>query len=210
MKKEKKNVYEIINNIIRVILIISLFPFFIKGEYNKVGYIVITVLLTFYDVLVKKLLKIELSYPLKYAILFLIITTEFLGSTLDFYGKFHWWDTFVHGTSGIMNFFIGLELINKLNQNFKREEIHIVIQILFAICFSISILGLWEIAEFILDETLNLNMQITRGLEGQDAIWDTIEDMIAASIGTIIALIIEIFCIRYKNKNEYKMFVTNK
>lgn len=196
--KDKLDHYMLVNNLIRIILLISIIPFLMADEYNKVLYIIITLALTFYDFLVKKILKINLSNTLKYSILFLIVTTEFLGSTLDFYGKFYWWDTFVHGISGTINFFIGFEFINKFNERLSRPEIHPAIQVIFAICFSIAILGLWEIAEFIIDEVTGLNMQITQGLVGQDAIWDTIEDMISATIGTIVGTIIQCFKLRKK------------
>ena len=196
--KDKLDHYMLVNNLIRIILLISISPLLMADEYNKVLYIIITLALTFYDFLVKKILKINLSNTLKYSILFLIVTTEFLGSTLDFYGKFYWWDTFVHGISGTINFFIGFEFINKFNERLSRPEIHPAIQVIFAICFSIAILGLWEIAEFIIDEVTGLNMQITQGLVGQDAIWDTIEDMISATIGTIVGTIIQCFKLRKK------------
>lgn len=197
-KAGKKDYYSIINNLVRVVLLISIIPFLMADEYNKVLFIIITFALTFYDFLVKKILKIDLSNTLKYSILFLIVTTEFLGSTLDFYGKFYWWDTFVHGISGTINFFIGFEFINKFNERLSRPEIHPAIQVMFAICFSIAILGLWEIAEFIIDEVTGLNMQITRGLVGQEAIWDTIEDMMSATVGTIIGTIIQCFKLKKK------------
>ena len=203
MEKENKDSYYLINNLIRIILIINIIPFVIKEDYMKIIYILITLVLTFYDVIVKKFLKIKLSNPLKYAILFQIITTEFLGSTIGFYDRFNWWDTFVHGMSGVMNFFLGLELINKLNENLGKEKTHNVIQILFAISFSLAILGLWEIAEFIIDEVTGLNMQITQGLVGQEAIWDTIEDMIAATIGTIVGTLMQTIALKQiKNKSK--------
>ena len=61
MKKEKKDIYKVIANIIRILIaIITIFLIF-KKEYKNIGILILTIILTFYDVFVEKILKIKLG-----------------------------------------------------------------------------------------------------------------------------------------------------
>ena len=200
MNKEKLDLYRIINNLTRIFIIISIITFAVKGQYYNVWLLAIAFVLTFYDFFVKKIVKIELSTNVKLSILLLMVLSQVLGSAFDWYGKFHWWDTAVHGISGTISFFIGLDLINKINDKLSKNKIHPAIQILFALCFALAIPALWEIFEFGEDKFLKLNVQNTKGLIGQDAIWDSIEDMLSATIGATIGTIYQII----KTKKEIR------
>ena len=190
-KIKKLNWYSIINNCLRIFIIISIIIFATQKQYEKSNFLLIAFTLTFYDCFVKKFLKIELNTIEKISLLLLIFTAQCLGSVYDFYARFHWWDTIVHGISGMIFFYIGIEVIKQLNYRLTKNNTHIVIQILFAICFSLSIIVLWELFEFTEDKFFGENMQNTKNLCGQDAIWDTIEDSLAALIGTLVGTIIE-------------------
>ena len=66
---------------------------------------------------------------------------------------------------------------------------------LFAFCFAVSIGALWEIYEFTFDGLLGFNMQkfmLANGkmLEGNDALRDTMKDIITDSLGAVTATII--------------------
>ena len=195
--------YKIICNLLRIFIVISIIIFLVKGVYNKVLFMCLAFVFTFFDYFIKKLLKMELSVPLKLSLLSLILSAQCLGSGYDFYDMFNWWDTVVHGISGIIFFFVGFELLNELNTKFLKGNIHPFVQICFSIGFSMAVIVLWEIFEFTWDKAFNQNMQITRGLCGQDAIWDTMEDMIAASIGTILATVTQSF--RFINVRNEKI-----
>lgn len=56
-EKGKKDIYKVIANIIRILIaIITIFLIF-KKEYKNIGILILTMILTFYDVFVEKILK---------------------------------------------------------------------------------------------------------------------------------------------------------
>lgn len=196
-KLEKLN--KIIVNIVRIIiLIISIFMIY-KKDYENLCFLILTMALTFYETIMEKCFKISLSGKLKISLIIFIFAAQVLGTILDFYGKFIWWDTMLHATSGIIFFLVGETLIKQINKKKTNANIRNIIIIMFSICFSLATGVLWEIFEFLVDSILGQNMQITQGLVGRDAIQDTMIDLISLLIGTIIITIIDIFLERKNN-----------
>lgn len=191
MKKEKKDIYKIITNIIRILIILITTFLIFKREYKNIGILVLTMLLTFYDVFVEKLLKIKLENNLKISIILFIFAAQCLGTALGFYGKFLWWDTMLHTLSGVIFFFVGETVIKQLNNSSEDKNISRKTIIAFGICFSLATGVIWELFEFFVDSFLGQNMQIAKGLVGQDAIKDTMVDLISVTVGTTCIAIIQ-------------------
>lgn len=191
MKKEKKDIYKIITNIIRILIILITTFLIFKREYKNIGILVLTMVLTFYDVFVEKLLKIKLENNLKISIILFIFAAQCLGTALGFYGKFLWWDTMLHTLSGVIFFFVGETVIKQLNNSSEDKNISRKTIIAFGICFSLATGVIWELFEFFVDSFLGQNMQIAKGLVGQDAIKDTMVDLISVTVGTTCVAIIQ-------------------
>lgn len=191
MKKEKKDIYKIITNIIRILIILITTFLIFKREYKNIGILVLTMLLTFYDVFVEKLLKIKLENNLKISIILFIFAAQCLGTALGFYGKFLWWDTMLHTLSGVIFFFVGETVIKQLNNSSEDKNISRKTIIAFGICFSLATGVIWELFEFFVDSFLGQNMQIAKGLVGQEAIKDTMVDLISVTVGTTCVAIIQ-------------------
>lgn len=191
MKKEKKDIYKIITNIIRILIILITTFLIFKREYKNIGILVLTMILTFYDVFVEKLLKIKLENNLKISIILFIFAAQCLGTALGFYGKFLWWDTMLHTLSGVIFFFVGETVIKQLNNSSEDKNISRKTIIAFGICFSLATGVIWELFEFFVDSFLGQNMQIAKGLVGQDAIKDTMVDLISVTVGTTCIAIIQ-------------------
>lgn len=160
-------------------------------------------LLTFYDKLTEKILKIKLEEKLKIAIILFIFGAQCLGTVLDFYGKFLWWDTMLHTISGVIFFFVGETVIRQLN---KQEELKSKIIILFAVCFAMATGVIWEIFEFLVDGILGQNMQVVKGMIGREAIMDTMIDLISVTIGTVLTAYIKVIT----NKRNKKGIKSNE
>lgn len=189
--KNKKNIYRIITNVIRLLIILITISLIFKREYKNIGILVLTMILTFYDVFVEKLLKIKLEDNLKISIILFIFAAQCLGTALGFYGKFLWWDTMLHTLSGVIFFFVGETFIKQLNNSPEDKNISRKTIIAFGICFSLATGVIWELFEFFVDSFLGQNMQITKGLVGQDAIKDTMVDLISVTVGTTCIAIIQ-------------------
>lgn len=177
----------IITLLVRLIIVALAILMIVQKDYEKLGYLAITSVLTFYNIFIRKVVKIRLPEILKIVLILFIFSAQVLGSVLDFYDKFYWWDTMLHTISGMIFFLIGVVVIKYLNKSKTNVKIGRNLIIVFAICFSLSIGVIWEIIEYTIDCIfVTSNMQITKGLIGQAAIKDTMIDLISATIGTLI------------------------
>lgn len=199
MEKVTKNLNKIITNIVRILIVLIAIFLISQKEFKNLGILAITMLLTFYDKIVEKVLKIKLEDKLKISLITFIFAAQCLGTVLGFYGKFLWWDTMLHTISGVIFFFVGEAIIKQMSN--EKGKLNNKIIIAFAVCFSLSTGVIWEIFEFFVDSLLGQNMQVTKGLIGQDAVMDTMIDLISVTVGTIFISIVEILKNR-KNKRH--------
>ncbi len=86
----------------------------------------------------EKYLKIKI--PLSFTIIFVVfmVLCLLLGSWLDFYEKFPWWDDLLHFSYGIGFSFVGYLIIYIIFQKNNLED-NIGIIILFSFCFTIAV-----------------------------------------------------------------------
>ena len=190
MEKVTKNLNKIITNIVRILIVLIAIFLISQKEFKNLGILAITMLLTFYDKIVEKVLKIKLEDKLKISLITFIFAAQCLGTVLGFYGKFLWWDTMLHTISGVIFFFVGEAIIKQMSN--EKGKLNDKIIIAFAVCFSLSTGVIWEIFEFFVDSLLGQNMQVTKGLIGQEAVMDTMIDLISVTVGTIFISIVEI------------------
>ena len=192
MEKVTKNLNKIITNIVRILIVLIAIFLISQKEFKNLGILAITMLLTFYDKIVEKVLKIKLEDKLKISLIIFIFAAQCLGTVLGFYGKFLWWDTMLHTISGVIFFFVGEAIIKQMSNEKGKGELNNKIIIAFAVCFSLSTGVIWEIFEFFVDSLLGQNMQVTKGLIGQEAVMDTMIDLTSVTVGTIFISIVEI------------------
>lgn len=99
MEKVTKNLNKIITNIVRILIVLIAIFLISQKEFKNLGILAITMLLTFYDKIVEKVLKIKLEDKLKISLIIFIFAAQCLGTVLGFYGRFLWWDTMLHTIS---------------------------------------------------------------------------------------------------------------
>lgn len=198
MEKVTKNLNKIITNTVRILIVVIAIFLISQKEFKNLGILAITMLLTFYDKIVEKVLKIKLEDKLKISLIIFIFAAQCLGTVLGFYGKFLWWDTMLHTISGVIFFFVGEAIIKQMSNEKGKGELNNKIIIAFAVCFSLSTGVIWEIFEFFVDSLLGQNMQVAKGLIGQEAVMDTMIDLISVTVGTIFISIVEILKNRKK------------
>lgn len=198
MEKVTKNLNKIITNIVRILIVLIAIFLISQKEFKNLGILAITILLTFYDKIVEKVLKIKLEDKLKISLIIFIFAAQCLGTVLGFYGRFLWWDTMLHTISGVIFFFVGEAIIKQMSNEKGKGELNNIIIIAFAVCFSLSTGVIWEIFEFFVDSLLGQNMQVAKGLIGQEAVMDTMIDLISVTVGTIFISIVKILKNRKK------------
>ena len=154
--------------------------------------------------------KLDLDIPDFIYIIFILFCVAhfFCGEILGFFVKIKWWDSLLHTFSGMIIALLSFSLINLLNKNSNGFKLNIWFAAIFAMSLTISVGVLWEIVEYASDAWLNTNIQRAyvstmsgRGvaLAGQEALADTMKDLILDSIGASIMCIICIIAV-YKKK----------
>lgn len=125
------------------------------------------------------------SIPIIIGYYVFLFCTAILGSIASFYLKIHWWDTMLHFYKGIFVGFIAITLY----KIFIKEEIRKGISKWMLFLFTLSLVEmvsvLWEIYEFIGDQTFTHMMQ----LGGNK---DTMIDLIFGSLGGFLVALFSI------------------
>ena len=135
------------------------------------------------------------SYMMILYVLFLY-GAIFLGEVMAFYYRVPHWDTFLHTLSGAMLGALGYSVITFLN-NSDGVPVNLspLFVAFFAFCFSVTMGMLWEIYEYGMDCFFGTNMQkfLLEGgeaLVGQQALADTMKDIIVDAIGALAMAVI--------------------
>lgn len=144
--------------------------------------------------------KIEIMY---FVFLFCAI---YLGEVRNFYYLIPQWDTILHAFSGAMLGLLGFSLVSFLNDSeYVKIALSPFFVALFAFCFALSSGAIWEIYEYTFDSLLSLNMQkfaLSDGtlLVGQEALSDTMKDIIVDALSALIVSVLGFFLINKKTK----------
>ncbi|GAA0714959.1 hypothetical protein GCM10008904_31290 [Paraclostridium ghonii] len=190
-KKEVPKYLTLTINTLIFLYTISLIYFILWGERFQIAPCFSSLLITiFIKFTTKKFIEV-ISPILIFSILIFTLFSSYLGSSFDFYGIVNHYDDIMHFLSGVLLVLFAYDLFNILssssNTMFNRKLI-----ILFVFCFSMSITGLWEIFEFLMDSFFETSMQV-------GGLADTMRDMIDALIASIITIpIYEIYYKKYK------------
>lgn len=128
-----------------------------------------------------KLLKFKLSDTLEVMYYVFIFMAQFLGCVVNLYASISWFDTFTHLLSGIFFSIVSLIFIDKNSKITKRNKLFYILYIL---GFTMLTACIWEFFEFGMDMITGSNLQHAK----ETGVVDTMQDMIAAFIGSIIFL----------------------
>lgn len=134
--------------------------------------------------------KIVMPNNFQLITLLFIFSAQYLGEIKEFYLKLWWWDLLLHLVFGSYVVIISLNLIQGVieKNNDTTKQRFILITIIFAFSFTITLGTLWEMFEFVGDYLFKTKM-IKGGLE------DTSTDLLA----TIIAAFITSTIYYYRN-----------
>lgn len=164
-------------NILILIYAISLIYFIFYGKSYQISpcfcSLTITILI---KVFYKKFIDL-FSLTLVLALIIYILFSSYLGSSFDFYRIINHYDDIMHFLSGVLSVLFGYDIFAILSKDYKGKCYPRILIIVFVFCFSLSIAGLWEIFEFIMDKVFLTNMQ-AGGLV--DTMLDTINCFIAS------------------------------
>lgn len=187
MKKLKK-----LNNILIFVfslISICLGVYYINtGKIDRLGACFTIPLVFMLPKIANKLFKVNISVDLEFTYILFVIAAQFFGSVIYLYNSIWWYDLLCHFVSGILTSVLALNILSFFDIKPKKK----IFNYIFIICFTISIAAIWEYLESLIDVLFKTNVQhyIETGTK------DTITDMIAGTIGSIL------FGIYNYNKNK--------
>lgn len=136
-------------------------------------------------ILLTILTRLKLDLPLVITYLIFLFGSQFLGSILNWYHDFSWWDLLLHGLSGMIIAFFAMAIYKKLVLQRVNGQVSSGFLFLFILSFAAFCGVLWEIYEFSCGGLFGVIMQKDNT--------DTMTDLIAGMIGALmIALWTEI------------------
>lgn len=167
--------------IFSIIVILTGGYFTIKGDYEKIFRLGLTIVTIFgaYLLYIKSFLRgSKIIYYINITFIFL---SMYLASGLNFYGIPNY-DKFLHLLSGAVIAIIGYVLFLYLTNEKSQKEMKSLTGVIFVIIFATAAAGGWEIWEFTTDKLFGLNAQ-------NGSLIDTMSDIIC---GTVVGIITSI------------------
>ncbi|MDQ0200323.1 membrane-spanning protein [Neobacillus ginsengisoli] len=134
--------------------------------------------------------KNPFNLPIIIGYYFTLVYSAILGSIANFYYRFTWWDTSLHAYKGMYMAFVSIAIYKHLIPNNIQKDISRPFIFLFVLSFPVMVSVLWEIYEFIGDQTFTHIMQ-----EGGNK--DTMIDLISS---TASALLVSIYSVCIKRR----------
>lgn len=160
------------------VLLVALALALITGRWSLAFVSLATLVLTLLPVLFVERFQVRLPFSFVGAISVFVFATIFLGEAFDFYGRYWWWDLFLHGGSAIGFGLIGFLFVFAMFEGDQYAAPPIAVALM-AFCFAMTIGATWEIFEFAMDELFGFNMQKT-GLD------DTMGDLMINAAGATL------------------------
>lgn len=123
--------------------------------------------------------SLHLPMPFLLATTLFFFASIFLGEALGFYERLWWWDLALHGFSAVGFGLTGFLFVFMLFDGDRFAAPPSAIAVI-SFCVAMTIGGLWEVFEYLMDQIFGLNMQKS-GLD------DTMGDLMINALGGLVA-----------------------
>lgn len=178
----RERVYRTLTVIIQLVLVAGVVGFVLLRDWPNA---ILTVLVIVLTMLPRMLRRFSVNVPPEFQLVtaIFVFCAIFLGTSLGFYGRFHWWDTALHTTSGCLLGIVGFIAVFLINGTDHRPEgMRISLVAVFGFMFAVTLGVFWEIYEFVADMLVpGLDMQVAATGPA-----DTMVDMIVNTIGAAV------------------------
>jgi hypothetical protein len=169
--------------LIQAALGVGLAVFLWRGDWENVFLTALVVGLTMLPALLARRHRVFIPPDFQLVSALFVFLSLFLGSAVDFYYRYWWWDMVLHAGSGFLFGVVGFLAVFLLNQTERiPREMRPAFVCLFAVTFSVSAGVVWEIFEYVMDLIApSLNMQ-----SGETGVHDTMKDLIVDVLGALV------------------------
>lgn len=182
----ERNLYLALTLSIQVLLGVALILFLLWRNWENVFLTAIVILLTLVPAFLFRRYRVIVPPEFQLVAAAFVFLSLFLGSALDFYYRFWWWDLMLHTASGFLLGIIGFIALFVLNQTDRlRPGMTPAFISFFGVTFAVTLGVAWEIFEFAVDSIWPaVNMQST-----ETGVRDTMIDLIVDAIGAIVVAV---------------------
>ena len=169
--------------LIQALLVIGLVVFIWRLDWENVFLTALVIALTLLPALLAHRYRIIVPPDFQLIAALFVFLTLFLGSAIDLYYKYWWWDMVLHAGSGFLCGIIGFLAVFLLNQIDRiPRSMKPSFVCLFAVTFAVFLGVIWEIFEYAIDSVWpQANM-----MSLESGVRDTMNDLIVDTIGAII------------------------
>lgn len=140
--------------------------------------------------------NLKISPSIEFIYLLFVFLAQTLGSVLNFYQTFYFYDKVVHFLSGVFSSFVGVFILVKFGKYNEKNVAFNCVMIIFTV---MAIAGFWEIFEF----TANLIFGGDAQKVVATGVNDTMTDIIVALLGSILICISYL----YEQENNKKILI---
>lgn len=188
----RDRVYRNLTIAIQGILVLGVVGFVLLRDWPNALLTALVILLTLLPWLLRRWFRVDVPPEFQLVAAIFVFCAIFLGTALGFYGRFLWWDTALHTTSGCLLGIVGFIAVFLINGTDHRPEgMRISLIAVFGFMFAVTLGVFWEIYEFVADQLIpGLNMQVV-----ETGTRDTMVDMVVNTIGAaVIAVLGYLYC----------------
>lgn len=169
-----------------------------QGNWETAIVSAIGLLLSFLPQIIKRTLHVDLPLVYEFIIVLFVMLSMLMGEVGHAYAAFWWWDVMLHASSGVLLGYVGFLVLYILYQQKMLKTSAIVIAF-FTFAVGMASAGVWEIIEFTVDQIFGTHMQ--RGAD------DTMNDMVVAGLGSLLAATAAYAHIKWPSKGLYYRWV---
>jgi hypothetical protein len=169
--------------VIQAALVVGLAVFVWRSDRENMFLTVLVIGLTLLPVFLARRHRIIIPPDFQLASAIFVFLSLFLGSAVDLYYRYWWWDMVLHAGSGFLFGMVGFLTIFLLNQSDRIPPgMRPAFVCLFAVTFAVTVGVVWEIFEYVMDLLApSLNMQT-----GETGVHDTMNDLIVDTVGAVV------------------------
>jgi hypothetical protein len=164
------------------------------------------ILLIFVPEALEKIFSLKFTRSIIYFYWLFLWLSIYLGTCLQFMSRMEFWDKLLHVTSPILLTMVGYGVIGAFLNETDKTNISPMLFIIFGFAFAALCGVLWEFWEFGWDGIGNMNLQryLQNGkpLIGRKALFDTMGDLLANTVGAVIIAVYT----GIKSKNDANYF----
>lgn len=180
---EERGLYLKLTYAVQALLALGLALFLLRRDWENVFLTAVVILLTLVPAFLFRRYRVVIPPEFQLIAAVFVFLSLFLGSALDFYYRFWWWDTVLHVASGFLLGIIGFVALFVLNQTDRvRPAMTPGFISFFGVTFAVTLGVAWEVFEFAVDSAWpHVNMQST-----ETGVRDTMVDLIVDAAGAVI------------------------